>query len=549
MGVNEGRSGSGERVIGIDFGMTSVVAAYVPGSGQPPRIIPTENGLSTLAAVVTLRDDGGRPVVGRSAQELLTTEPAHTITGVKRLLGRKIKSQAVQDLAARAGYRIVEGPSGEAMIQLGDRQLSIPEIASLLLNHTRWFAEQHLKEPVRHCVIAVPAYFNDQQKTAVREAASMAGLKAKKLVHEPTAAALAYGYNRGTEARIVVVDMGGVRLDVSVLEISDNVFNVVATGGDPYLGGANIDSRIADWILTTIKRKYGRDLVQHPRLLQKVRIAAEQAKRELSRCKAVDLQIPLATGTKDAKTNLGLLRLYAPTVEEQSESVVVRVIETIRHTLAERSLRIADIDDVILVGGTTRMPFIRRRIEAFFEREARASLPPEEVIALGAALLGESLRPERSAPPTDVVKASIGIALADGRYMRIIDKDSKIPITRRVMIPTAHDNQRVLEVDVFEGEAEDILDTEYLGTIVYQGIADAKAGDARVIVDMAINHEHALSISSPEPGRDGESFEIATTSLAQRKGHKIKADFRVAKGRPSATLSTTADVPDAPPPR
>ena len=522
-------AGENDRIIGIDLGMTSVITAYLPEPGQPPTVIPAEKGMPTLASVVAFKD-GNRPVVGRAAHDMLTTNPALAVTGIKRLLGRAFGSQAVRDLAARVGFEIVESDAGEAAVQITDRRIRVPEVAGILLDQVRRFAEKHLSETIRQCVVAVPAYFNESQKTAVREAAQLAGLQVRKLVHEPTAVALAYGYNKGGDARIVIIDVGGVRLDVSVMEISGNVFDVVATGGDPYLGGANIDARIAEWILANIKKKHGRDLTTEPRLLQKVRTAAEQAKRELSRCRAVDLQIPLSVGSKDKKAKLGLLRLHLSTVEELAQDIVRRVLDTIRRTLADRGLQAADIDDVILVGGATRMPLLRKQIEEFFRKPARANLPPEEVVALGAALLADSLRRDHPGR-LDVVEESIGIALADGRYMRIIEKDSKLPITRRVMIPTVRDQQRSLEVDLFQGDGEDILDATYLGTVVYQHVPPAKAGESKVIVDMAMDAERNLKLSSPEDGRDNEFFEFKTLLPAEQPSEPVPF-LNVAQGAP-----------------
>ncbi len=522
---------SSERIIGIDLGMTSVIAAYIPGAGQLPAVIPSEKGQPTLASVVGFKE-GVRPVVGRAAHDMLTTRPEWAVTGIKRLLGRAHASQAVRDLDARVGFKVVSAEDGEAAVQIGDRVIRIPEVAGILLDQVRRFAEKHLGEAVRQCVVAVPAYFNELQKNAVREAAQLAGLQVRKLVHEPTAVALAYGYNKGGDARIVIVDVGGVRLDVSVMEIAGNVFDVVATGGDPYLGGANIDARIAEWILANIKKKHGRDLTTEPRLLQKVRTAAEQAKRELSRCRAVDLQIPLAVGTKEKKAKLGLLRLHLSTVEDLAQDIVRRVLDTTRRTLADRGLQVSEIDDVLLVGGATRMPLLKRQIEEFFGKPARANLPPEEVVALGSALLADSLRRDHHSR-NDVVEQSIGIALADGRYMRIIDKDSKLPITRRVMIPTVRDQQRSLEVDIFQGDDEDILDATYLGTIVYQHVPSAKAGEAKVIVDMSMDVDRTLKLSSPEDGRDNEFFEFKTLGHAARQGDP-NPFLSVAQGAPTA---------------
>lgn len=532
-----------ERIIGIDLGMTSVVAARVPGPGLPPQVIPTEKGTPALASVVAFQPDGP-PLVGRSARDMLTTHPEHTVTGIKRLLGRKATSQAVRDLAARVGFEIGVGEGGNACVQLGHQKVAIPEIAALLLDQSRRYAETALGVRVRDCVIAVPAYFNEGQKAAVREAAEIAGMTVKKLVHEPTAVALAYGFNKGGDARVVIVDMGGVRLDVSVMEIAGNVFDVVATGGDPYLGGANIDARVADWILQNVKRRHGKDLTMEPKLLQKVRTAAEQAKRELSKCKAVDLQIPLAVGVKGQRVKVGLLRLHTNTLEELADSVIGRVIETVERTLGDRGLKPTDIDDILLVGGATRMPLLRRKVQSYFGREPRSTLPPEEVVALGSALLADSLGRERS-DAEDVVSTALGIALADGRYMRIIDRDSRLPVTRRVMIPTVRDRQQSLEVDLFEGDQDDIIDAEYLGSIVYSGIDEAPAGEAKVVVDLSLDVDRTLRVSSPEPGREGEVFELQVSGHRRRKsGVSPAPKFHVAQGMPSDVSS----YPNPPPP-
>ncbi|MCC7384473.1 MAG: Hsp70 family protein [Deltaproteobacteria bacterium] len=517
-----------EPIIGIDLGTTSVVAAYVPSAGEQPRVIPGEKGQASLPAVVGFRA-GKSPVVGRAALEMLTTAPKHTVSGIKRLLGRKFSSQAVKDLGARVGFTIVEGAEGEAAIEIDGKRLSVPEVASLLLAEIKRNAEAHLKGPVQKCVIAVPAYFNDAQKSAVRLAAQRAGLEVLKLVHEPTAVALAYGYDKGGDARIVILDMGGIRLDVSAMEITGNVFDVVATGGDAYLGGLLLDARITEWILGNIKKKYGKDLTTEPALLTKVRTAAEMAKRELSRFRAVDLQIPLNTAKGD-KREIGVLRFTLETVERLAADLVDRAVGLATHVLQERNLSPADIDDVILVGGATRMPLLKSRVNLAFNKEPQMTLPPEEVIAFGAALLADSLKREAQ---VETVKQPIGIALSDGRFMKIIDKDSRVPITRRVMIPTVRDHQRVLEIDFFQGDSEDLLDTEYLGTVVYRGLPDAKAGEAKVVVDLVLGPERLLSVTSPDPGREGEKFELKT--LAARSEPDEAPHFMIAQSMPEIT--------------
>lgn len=528
---SEGPKKKPSPILGIDLGMTSAIAAWVPPGKETPEVIPLEKGLPVMAAVASFPADRS-PIIGRAARDLLTTAPTETVTGVKRLLGRKIDSQAVRDLGARVGYRLVSDPQGDVLIDVGGRKMNPSEVTGQILAHVAQLATQHLKSEISRCVLAVPAYFNNVQKAAIKDAAAMAGLEVVKLVHEPTAVALAYGYNRAGDSRIVILDMGGIRLDVSVMEITGNVFDVVATGGDPYLGGANLDARITEWILANIKKKFGKDLSQEPRLLMKVRTAAEQAKRELSRFKAVDLQIPLEQAPKGEKPKIGALRLKNEVVDKLAEDLVSRVVALVKHVLKERGLGVKDIDDVILVGGGTRFPMLRKRIAEAFGKEARSDLPPEEVIALGAALLADSIARGTGANLA-VVKEPVGIALADGRYMRIIDRDSKLPITRRVMIPTIRDDQETLELDLFQGAGEDIMDNDYLGTIVYQGIQGAKAGEAKVVVDLALDSNGVLQVSSPEEGRLDEKYEFTTKNGAEAPAPAPEPTFYIAEGRPS----------------
>lgn len=515
-------------ILGVDLGMTSAVAALVSSGGETPQVVPLEKGLTAMAAIVSF-PAGRSPIIGRAARDLVTTAPAETVTGVKRLLGRKLDSQAVRELSTRVGYQLGAGADGDAVILAGGRQLTPPEVAGQILARVAQLATEQLRVEISRCVLAVPAYFNNVQKAAIKEAARLAGLEVVKLVHEPTAVALAYGYNRSGDSRVLILDMGGIRLDVSLMEITGNVFDVVATGGDPYLGGANLDARIAEWILANIKKKFGQDLAQEPRLLMKVRTAAEQAKRELSRFKAVDLQIPLEHVAKGQRAQIGQLRLKAEVVEKLAEELVSRVITVIRHVLKDRGLGPKDIDDILLVGGGTRLPLLRRRVAELFGKEPRSDLPPEEVIALGAALLADSIA--RGVGADDmVVKEPVGIALADGRYMRIIDRDSKLPITRRVMIPTVRDDQQCLELDLFQGAGEDIMDNEYLGTVVYRGIQPAKAGEAKVVVDLALDSSGLLLVTSPETGREPDKYEFRTKNVAGEPPPTPEPVFHVARG-------------------
>jgi molecular chaperone DnaK len=512
-------------ILGVDFGMTAVVAAVVREVGGAPEVVPAERGGIALPAVVNFRDRS-RPLVGRGAHQQLLVDPTRTVTGIKRLLGRKASSQAVRDLQARVGFAVEEGHEGQAVLSVEGQTIEVEEVAALLLEQVRRFAERHLGAAPRAAVMAVPAYFNEAQRMSIRKAGELAKLDVVKLVHEPTAVALAYGYDRLDDARVMVVDMGGVRLDVSVLEIAGNVFDVVATGGDPYLGGVNVDSRVAKWISDGIRKRHGKDALTEPKLLQKVRTAAEQAKIELGRCKAVDLQIPYGSGTKNGRPPVATLRLHARVVDELASDVIERAMATIERTLSARNIQPSDIDDVLLAGGATQMAGFRRALEDMFGRPPRAVLPPPAAIALGAALLGDSLRrPTAADGPT--FDASLGIALADGRFMPVIERHSRLPITRRVMIPTVRDGQQTVEVDLFVGEGEDIIDVDYLGTIIYPSMPAAEAGESKLVVDLTLDAERVLRLTSPEEGRSGESFEFDLSGY--RPGQGPASTFRVAR--------------------
>lgn len=494
-------------VIGIDLGMTSVVAAYLPSENAEPILLRASAKQAQLPAVVAFKDNG-QPVVGRAAREMITTDPENAVVGIKRLLGRAFDTNAVRELQSRVGYRIVEGPHGEAQVQIQDRQLRITELVGILFDQLRRSAEQELGLAVGEAVIAVPAYFGEAQKQAVREAAKLARLEVRKLVHEPTAAALAYGFSDNSRpARILVVDLGGFRLDVSVMEVSSNVFDIVSSAGDPFLGGVDIDRRITQWVLSKVLQKTGRDLSQTPQLFQKVKTAAELAKQELAHCRAVDLQLPLSLKDAEGRQELITLRLRQTRVRALAQEVVDAALQTVAHALSSRGFQPGDIDTVILSGGSSRLPQLAEGLAELTGVTPRCEVPPEFAIAFGAARLAESLK--RAPQDTrEVLKQPIGIALADGRFMRIIEKDSRLPITRRVMIPTVRDQQQSIEVDVFQGEEDDIIQATYLGSVVFSDIEPQNAGEGRVTVDLSLSEKHLLTLTSPEPGRDHQHFEM-----------------------------------------
>lgn len=517
--------GAHDPIVGIDLGMTSVVMAWVQESGGIPSVIPLE-GATSMPAVVSFPKTGA-PLIGKAAKDAAAYQPASTLTGLKRLLGRPFQSQAVTNLASRVSFKVVEGKDRSAEIEVAGQRFRVASVTGALLEHAKKQAEATLRTTINRCVVAVPAYFSREQKAAVREAVELAGMELVKLVHEPTAVALAYGFNQGPDARVVIVDMGGVRLDISVLEIAGNVFDVVATGGDPYLGGASLDARIARWILDEVSDRHGVRLTDHPTLMQKVRIAAEQAKRALGRAAAVDVNLPLEMGS-EAKT--AHVRLRAETLDAIAHPLTERVLTKIHRALGQRSLKTTDVDEVLLVGGGTRINPMKRHLQEVFGPVVRDSLPPEHVVALGAALLGESLL-EPQTVAADFADAPVGIALADGRYLVVIDRASKLPLTRRVLIPTARDRQRTVEVDLFEGEAGDLLDASYLGSVVFPDVKEGFAGETKLVVDLSLESDRVLRVTSPEPGREGEAFSFPVLGHQARKnGRDAEPSFHVAQG-------------------
>jgi molecular chaperone DnaK len=378
----------GTRIIGVDLGMTSVIAAYVPGPGLAARAIPAEDDDPSFPAVVGYTREG-RPRVGRAARAMITTAPDRAIHGLKRLIGRSIESVAVRDLATRVDYAIVPGRDGAACVEIGKKTLRIPDILAALFTAVREHAELHFGEEVTRAVFTVPAYFKSEQKEAIEEAAIGAGLEVTRFFSEPTAIALAYRFNAIKRARLAILDMGGTRFDVSILQINGPVFDVIGSGGVAYLGGAIIDEALTDHILARVLETSACDLTEEPKLLGRVHELAESAKRQIVLEGEASLQIPLLPGPHGEKRTADL-QCDARLLERLSEGLVARTIDTTRSTLATQRMKPQDIDVVLLAGGGMRLPSLRRAIEQFFQREVIGNFPPEQVTALGAALMAHS---------------------------------------------------------------------------------------------------------------------------------------------------------------
>jgi molecular chaperone DnaK len=485
--------------LGIDFGTTNTCVAYV--RGKVPRCVPTDKGNLILPSVVA-QSEKGDVLVGAIAKDQMVVNPRNTIYGVKRLIGRQFQSKTVQDIRHYFSYEIVEGPQGEAAVVLGGKLYSIPEISSLILLHCKRVAETFLQQPIEDAVIAVPAYFTDSQRQAVKDAGKLAGLNVKRIVNEPTAAALAYGFNRGFDQKILVYDLGGGTFDLSVLQLSGNVFEVIATGGDTFLGGVDFDNRIIDFVLEEFRRQTRIDLSQSPIAMQRIKSAAEAAKIDLSVLANVQIELPYIEDRRgkpvDLRMPLSRERLNVLTMD-----LVDRTFLAVNRTLGEKGIDPKSLSEILLVGGQTRMPLVQGKAHQYFGRPPRKGVHPDECVALGAALLGESLT-DASDPVTlvDVLSVPIGIGLPGGRFRRIIEKNTSIPAVRSFRLPATKEPR--IELEVFQGESERVVENEFLGVLTLpSSLAGAK-------VNFEINEECFLKITVDAPNGTVDRYTLMT---------------------------------------
>ena len=465
------------RIVGIDLGTTNTCVAYV--RNRIPKVVPTDRGNLILPSVVALSHKG-EILVGGVAKDQMVTRPKETIYGAKRLIGRKFESKVVQDLRNYYSYDIVAGPNGDAAVQLGGKVYPLPQISSFVLAHIKTMCEQFLGGPISDAVISVPAYYNDNQRQAVKEAGILAGFDVKRIVNEPTAAALAYGFNRGLDQKILVYDLGGGTFDVSVLQVSGNVFEVVATGGDTFLGGVDFDNRVIDFVLRAFLEDQKIDLTRNPIAMQRIKNAAEAAKIDLTLIPNVVIELPFIDEKKGKPVDLRV-PLSREKLNELTYDLVDRTFSLCDRVLAETNLSPKDIAEVILVGGQSRMPLVQQKITEHFGKPPRKGVHPDECVALGAALLADSLGQADSVTLIDVLSMPIGIALPTGRFRRIIEKNAVIPHTKSFRLPPPKDpSAEHIEMDIFQGDSEFIVDNEYLGSLKVPAAAAGRKIDFKV---------------------------------------------------------------------
>ena len=483
-------------MIGIDLGTTNSAAAVVKDG--KPFVIPSREGYNTIPSIVAVNDKG-KVIVGHPAKGQLLINPKNTVYGAKRLVGRQFESPVVRDLIGRFPYEIVAGPRGEAAVQLGDKQMSLQQISALVLGEVKEIAQQWLQTEVNRAVITVPAYYNDNQRNAVREAGELAGLTVERILNEPTAAALAFAHGRQLQQRILVYDLGGGTFDASVLELHGNVYEVVSTGGDTFLGGVDFDKVIVDHLLAAFKEKNGIDFPGDRVALQRVADAAERAKIALSEQLEYKVKVPFVALVGDKPYDLDATVSRSELVLLTGH-LVDRTLKVCDEVLSARNLKPGDVAEVLLVGGQSRMPLVRERIRNFFGREPSKAVHPDEAVALGAAMLASSIDSGRidDVVLVDVLAMSIGVGLPGGRFRKIIERNTSLPFKKSLSISTTKDDQQTLEVSIFQGDSDKAQENEYLGTLVIPDLPPGARGSQSFDIVFSLSAESILTVTAED---------------------------------------------------
>lgn len=500
-----------ERVIGIDLGTTNSCVAVVE-AGQP-KVISNKGGYKTTPSIVAI-SESGRRLVGQMAKRQAITNARHTVYAAKRLIGRKWGSAAVNHCIETCPYEIVAGPHDDVRIKLRSKEYSLPEISSIILQEMKLIAEEYLGDEVSQAVVTVPAYFNDNQRQATKDAGRIAGLDILRIINEPTAASLAYGFGKDVDVTIAIYDLGGGTFDMSVLEISDGVFDVLSTAGDTFLGGADFDARVIEHLTYEFAREHKVDLRKDEMSLQRLRDAAEKAKIELTTMQETEISLPFIY-TKEGGDALHLqTTLTRDKLEELVADLVQRTIKICQATLHEAGLDVEDIDDVVLVGGMTRMPKIQASVKEFFGRAPAKSVHPDEAVAIGAAIQASALvEGDNDVLLLDVTPHSLGIMVHGGGFEKLIEAQATIPTSHSHIFTTIRDNQPSVKIVVFQGESERAEENELLGEFVLSGLRLAPAGELEVEVTFDISADGIVSVSAKdlETGVE-QSIQVTATS-------------------------------------
>jgi len=498
------------KVIGIDLGTTNSCVAIM--SGGDPVVIANAEGSRTTPSVVAITDKGER-LVGQIAKRQAITNPENTIYSIKRLMGRKYNSRQVQDAIKRLPYKIIEASNGDAHVEIRGKRYSPAEVSAMILQKMKQTAEDYLGEKVTEAVVTVPAYFDDSQRQATKDAGQIAGLNVLRIINEPTAASLAYGLDKKKDERIAVYDLGGGTFDVSILEIGEGVFEVKSTNGDTYLGGDDFDLRVMDWLVEEFKRDQGIDLRRDRMALQRLKEAAERAKIELSSSQESEINLPFITADANGPKHL-VMKLTRAKLEQLVDDLIQRTVEPCKKALADAGVTARDINEVVLVGGMTRMPKVIQVVREFFGKEPHKGVNPDEVVAVGAGIQGGVLKGDvKDVLLLDVTPLTLGIETLGGIYTHLIERNTTIPTKKSQIFSTAADNQTAVTIRVFQGEREMANDNKLLGQFDLVGIPPAPRGMPQVEVTFDIDANGIVHVSAKDLGTQKEqSIKITASS-------------------------------------
>lgn len=511
------------KIIGIDLGTTNSAVAVMEGGS--PKVIPTAEGRNTFPSIVSFKGDS--VTVGDAAKRQMILNPKATINSVKRFMGQKLKSERVENAIKHVGYDVVAGKDGMAVIKIGDKTYTPQEISAKILTKAKTDAESYLGETVSRAVITVPAYFDDAQRQATKQAGEIAGLTVERIVNEPTAAALAYGLDKKQNATIAVYDLGGGTFDISILEIGDGVFEVKSTNGDTFLGGDDFDSKIIEWIIAEFKKESGKDLSKDPQALQRIKDAAEKAKIELSSAQQTEINQPFITQGDGGQPLHLTMTLTRAKLESLVDDLITRSFGPVKKAMDDAKMKASDINEVVLVGGMTRMPKVQEEVKKFFGKEPHKGVNPDEVVAVGAAVQAGVIGGDvKDVVLLDVTPLTLGLETLGGVRTALIERNTTVPTSKSQVFSTAADNQTQVEINVLQGEREMAADNKSLGRFILDGIPPARRGMPQVEVTFDIDSNGILHVTAKDKtsGKEQKITIQNSTNLSEEEVERMKAD-------------------------